>query len=93
MLFAKISILFLISAGLMILAFHLIKPVRYDPLGVLGPKLIIFSTPLSLMFGIKGIVFDRKKMLAVIVTVVTGISIFFYLFVYLLRAGIWYFIE
>ncbi len=40
----------------------------------------MFSFPVSLMFGITGIIFDRRKWLAIISTAAAGIPMLLYLF-------------
>ena len=47
---------------------------------ILAGLLIMFSFPVSLMFGVTGIIFDRRKWLAIITTVTTGGLVFVYLY-------------
>lgn len=40
----------------------------------------MFSFPVSLMFGITGIIFDRRKLLAIIMTIIAGGLVLVYLY-------------
>ena len=40
----------------------------------------MFSFPVSLMFGVIGIIFDRHKWLAIITTIIAGGMVFVYLY-------------
>ena len=44
----------------------------------------MFSFPVSLMFGITGIIFDRRKLLAIITTLIAGIPMILYLYMMIL---------
>jgi len=48
--------------------------------------LIAFSFPVSLMFGITGIIFDRRKWLAILSTAAAGIPLL--LFLYAITLGV-----
>lgn len=45
----------------------------------------MFSFPVSLMFGIMGIIFDRRKWLAIISTAAAGIPMLLYLYAMVLN--------
>jgi hypothetical protein len=45
----------------------------------------MFSFPVSLMFGVTGIIFDRRKLLAIISTAVAGIPVLLYLYAVVLN--------
>jgi len=46
--------------------------------------LIIFSYSVSVMFGITGIIFDKSKLLAIIVTAAAVMPIILYLYLFVL---------
>mgnify|MGYP001592507480 CR=1 FL=1 len=45
----------------------------------------MFSFPVSLMFGITGIIFDRHKLLAIISTLVAAMPVIVFLYATVLR--------
>ena len=47
----------------------------------------MFSFPVSLMLGVTGIIFDRRKWLAIISTLIAGIPMILYLYMIILRVA------
>ena len=45
----------------------------------------MFCFPVSLMLGVTGIIFDRRKLLAIISTVVAGIPMILFFYMTILR--------
>ena len=45
----------------------------------------MFSFPVSLMLGVTGIIFDRRKWLAIVTTVIAAIPMIFYFYMVILR--------
>ncbi len=48
----------------------------------------MFCFPVSLMFGVTGIIFDRRKLLAIISTVIAGIPMILFFYMIILRMGL-----
>lgn len=83
--FGTLSAIMLAIGGVTVLALFLLQPGWGDPRGILGGLLVMFSFPVSLMFGITGIIFDRPRWLAVISTALAGIPILLCLYVMVLN--------
>jgi len=88
MLFGKLSAVFIAIAGAVFLTIYILKPGLGSPLPVLGGVLILFCVPVSLMFGIIGVLFDRSKWLAIITTGIAGIPVIIILYSFVLHLGL-----
>ena len=75
----KISAILLGIAAATIVALIALRPGWGNPLAALGGLLVMFSFPVSLIFGIVGIVCDKRKILAIITTIIAGGFALFYL--------------
>ena len=47
----------------------------------------MFSFPVSLMFGVIGIIFDRRKWLSIITTVIAAIPMILFFYMIILRVA------
>ncbi len=88
MLFGKLSTVFITVAGAVFLTICMLKPELESPLTVFGGLLILFCVPVSLMFGIIGVLFDRNKWLAIITTCIAGIPVIIILYSFVVHLGL-----
>ena len=73
MVFGKIAAAFIVSAALIVLALFCFQPGWGNPLATVGQLYIFFvATPAAFIMSILGLVFDKRKPLAVITMVASG---------------------
>jgi hypothetical protein len=78
--FGKISATLLAIAVVTFIFMIVLRPGCSTPIAMLGALLILGCMPMSLIFGIVGIVQDRSKTLAIVVTVLAlAIGVIFFL--------------
>lgn len=70
--FGKISAILLGIVIATICAMRILRPGWGNPLAALAGLLVISCMPASLIVGIIGIVLDRRKLLAIVTTIVSG---------------------
>ena len=75
----KISAILLGIALVTMCALTILRPGWGNPLAALGGLLIMFSFPAALIFGIVGVICDRRKLLAIITTTIAGGFVLFYM--------------
>ncbi len=88
MLFGKLSAIFIAVAGAVFLTIWILQPEWGSPFLVLGLLVLLFCVPVSLMFGIIGVLFDSKKWLAMITTAIAGVPLIIFLYSLAMRMGL-----
>jgi hypothetical protein len=88
MLFGTISAVFITIAGAVFLVICMLKPGLESPLTVFGGLLILFCVPVSLMFGIIGVMFDRNKWPAIVTTAIAGVPVIVIVYSFVLHLGL-----
>jgi len=75
--FGKIAITLLVAAALAAGASIILQPGWGNPIGGLVGLIINLSIPAALVFGILGIIFDRRKFFAIAtVAIVVGVVLY-----------------
>jgi len=70
-----------ISIYVLIFTFNLLSKDYF--IGILSWMLLMSAAPISFIFGLLGIIFDKHKLLAIVTTCVAGIPTFFVIYSYI----------